>query len=239
MTKRRKILSIMGIQALLFFGLMTGMMLFAGANWYWIFMISLAYMAFGLALSGLSLLYVQRVNKRAFEQKMKAGMEDEVVQTKTVEIDVSRHEAFDLCLDALKTLDNIPFPLPDVKGLGMVRALNKIAHAKLRLKLKETEREAGTIHARLRGKSFGFMGDPWDTFIIKLHVEAIDADTSRVYIESRPRVPTVMFDFGMDLHFVNQIALYLRQESHSRLLDEETIVDESAEMRSQKLKVES
>jgi hypothetical protein len=242
MTKRQKILTILLIQAVLFFSFMMGMMLFLGAPWYWMLMISAAYMGFGLGLSGLSFLYTQRMNKLAFEQKLKTGMEEEVIQTKVVEIDVPRHEAFDLSLEALKTLDNIPYPLPDIKGLGWARFMNKMAHAKLQLKLKEAERSSGEIHARLKGKSFGFMTDPWDTFIITITIDAIDADTSRVTIESRPRVPTVVFDFGMDLHFVNQITLFLRQESSrsGRLGDlEAEEVKESAESQSQRLKVES
>jgi hypothetical protein len=243
MTKRHKILTILGVQGALFFSLMTAMLFFLGAEWYWIFYISLAYMALGLMLSGLSFLFIQRANNRAFEQKMKAGTENEVVQTKTVEIDLPRSEAYDLCLDALKTLDNIPVPLPDVKGLGLVRGMNSLVQARLQLKLKESKRDFGMIHARLKGKSFGFMGDPWDSFIIKLQIEEIDANTSRVHIESRPRVPTVVFDFGMDLHFVNAIALYLRQESRSeaRLLNEELLNEKSSEfeVESKKLKVES
>jgi hypothetical protein len=240
MTKRRKILTIFGVQAVLFFGLMMTMLFFVGADWYWILMISLGYMGLGLMLSGLSFLYAQHVNKQAFEQKMKTGMDGEVIQTKVVEIDVPRHEAFDLSLEALKTLDNIPYPLPELKGLGFARTLNKLSNARLSMKVKEAERGIGTIEARLKGKSFGFMSDPWDTFIIRIKIEAIDASTSRVTIESRPRVPTVVFDFGMDLHFVNQIALFLRQESsrNARLGDENENSSEY-EAQSQKLKVES
>jgi hypothetical protein len=242
MTKRRKILTIFGVQAALFFGLMMTMLFFVGADWYWILMISLGYMGLGLMLSGLSFLYAQHVNKQAFEQKMKAGMEGEVIQTKVVEIDVPRYEGFDLSLEALKTLDNIPYPLPELKGLGFARTLNKLSNARLTLKIKESERSSGTIEARLKGKSFGFMNDPWDTFIIRIKIEAIDAYTSRVTIESRPRLPTVVFDFGLDLHFVNQIALFLRQESSrsARLEDlEAEDVKERAERQRQQLKVES
>jgi hypothetical protein len=241
MTKRRKILTIFGVQAVLFFGLMMTMLLFVGADWYWILMISLGYMGLGLMLSGLSFLYAQHVNKQAFEQKMKTGMEEEVIQTKVVEIDVPRHEAFDLSLEALKTLDNIPYPLPELKGLGFARALNKLSNARLTLKIKEAERGTGTIEARLKGKSFGFMSDPWDTFIIRIKIEAIDAYTSRVTIESRPRVPTVVFDFGLDLHFVNQIALFLRQESsqNARLTEEHEVEELAAEAQRQEFKVES
>ena len=222
MTKRRKILTVFGIQAALFFSAMTIMLLFVGADWYWIMMLSLAYMGLGLGLSGLSFLYAQRMNKLAFDQKMKSGTEEDVIQSKMIEIDVPRHEAFDLSIEALKMFDNMPYPLPDIKGLGLARFMNRMAHARLKLKLKEAERSSGQIHARLKGKSFGFLSDPWDTFIITVTIEAIDADTSRVTIESRPRVPTVVFDFGMDLHFVNQIALFLRQESsgQARLVDE-------------------
>jgi hypothetical protein len=242
MTKRRKILTIFGIQAALFFSLMMGMMWFLGADWYWIMVISLGYMGLGLGLSGLSFLYVRHLNKQAFEQKLKMGTEEEVIQTKLVEIDVPRDEAFDLCLEALKTLDNIPIPLPDIKGLGFIRAINGISRSRLKLRINQTQGHLGIIEARLRVKSFGFMSDPWDTFIITIKIEAIDADTSRVTIESRPRVPTVVFDFGMDLHFVNQIALFLRQESsrNERLVDSEAEqANESLEVQNQRLKVKS
>src|SRR5688572_4655113 len=101
MTKPRKILTILGIQAAMFFGLMVLMLFWTGLDWYWIFLFSLAYMSFGLVLSGLSLWQVNRVNKRAFEQKMKGGLEDEVIQSKIVEIDLHRYEAYDLCLEVL------------------------------------------------------------------------------------------------------------------------------------------
>jgi hypothetical protein len=118
-----------------------------------------------------------------------------VHQTREVEIDLSFDEASVLARASLR----------DIHGLKILRESG----------LTVTPEEAyGTIDART--------GLNWETAgeKIGLRITRVDDNTSRIRIESRPRLSTTLIDYGRNLHNVNMISRYLRGQTaadHLRL----------------------
>jgi hypothetical protein len=76
-----------------------------------------------------------------------------------------------------------------------------------RAHIKQLDADQGIIHART--------GMNWKTYgeRVTLSLLPIDQNTTRIRIESRPRLKTTLIDYGSNLYNVNCISLYLRQQS--------------------------
>jgi hypothetical protein len=135
---------------------------------------------------------------RSMEGKKKADHSYAVHQTREIEIDLPFDEAVVLAKAAVQSINGTSI-------------------------LKETSPHEGvaTIAART--------GLNWETYgeKINLHLERIDADTTLLRIESRPRLRTTLIDYGRNLHNVNTISLYLREHTASDSLSRETTPDET------------
>lgn len=178
-------------------------------------------------LATISYGYREFLQRRAFAAGKKQASDNlEAHQTRTVEIDLPYEAAFDLALDALKTLDNKNIPIPD----DILVKMESILPRKQFLKVLEVNREMGNIRAGLRGKTIG-IPDFWDFSRIDIQLQRIDNNTTRIQIESKNNIPGEIYDLGKNLHYVNEIALFLRRESQqmnaeSHLEDESNDSDE-------------
>ncbi|MCU0514938.1 MAG: hypothetical protein MUE40_20470 [Anaerolineae bacterium] len=128
----------------------------------------------------------------------KAGSEAGVHHQRTIEIDLPLRAALALGREALA----------GVPGARLHSLHHDEAHGQARL-------EART---RLNWQTLGER--------ITLRLDALDAVTTRITLESRPRYKTTLIDYGKNLHHVNLLSRYLRQHSAidplppARLLDE-------------------
>lgn len=222
MARQRKTFIYVSIMALITFVLFFAQMLFVGAG----VTMSLAAAALMAVLTGMlgaaSYGYREFLQRRAFSGKKQVSDNLEAHQTRTVEIDMPFDKAFDLTLDALKMLDDKQLPLPD----DILVKMESILPRKQHLKIRETDREMGTIQAGLRGKTLG-LPDFWDFSKINIQLQRLDNQTTRIRIESQNNIPNEIYDLGKNLHYVNEIALFLRRESQqidaeSRLADTES-----------------
>lgn len=84
-------------------------------------------------------------------------------------------------------------------------ALGEIQHAKLR----DINKLSGSIKARTSINLMTY-GE-----VITFQLQHLDADTTLIRIESRPRLKTTLIDYGRNLAHVNRLSLYLRQRSAS------------------------
>lgn len=107
----------------------------------------------------------------------------------------------------------IDIDLPFEQALELTRAaVLSITGAKI---LKETSPDDGAaIIAAQRGLN-------WETYgeNIKLYLEQIDADSTMLRVESRPRLRTTLIDYGRNLHNVNAISLYMREHTAADRLE--------------------
>lgn len=149
--------------------------------------------------------YLQR---RAFAGKKQAGQSIENHQQRVIEIDLPMDQAFELALDALNTLDDQPLPIPD----DTLIKLENLLPRKQSLKLREVDPAQGVIRAGLRGRVLG-IPDFGDFSRIEILFQKVDPHTTQIRIESKANSIFDMYDPGKNLHYVNQIALYLRRES--------------------------
>lgn len=148
---------------------------------------------FGLLISGV----FGTLQVRSMQGKKRDDGSYAVHQIREIEIDRSFDEATMLARAALR----------DIHGLKILR------ESGLTMTLEEAY---GTIDART--------GLNWETYgeKISLRVTRLDDDTSRIRIESRPRLRTTLIDYGRNLHNVNTISMYLRGQTaadHLRLIE--------------------
>ena len=192
---------------------------------------------FTAVLALLSYAYRGYLQRRAFAGKKQAGQSIDSQQQRTVEIDLPVDIAFDLALEALNTLDNQPVPVAD----DILVKLENILPRTQSLKILEMDRSQGVIRAGLRGRVWR-LPDFVDFSRIEILLQKIDSQTTRIRIESKANTFVNMYDLGKNLHYVNQIALYLRRESQqysaeSRLsenqLDQSNEDDEDDQSRQQ------
>lgn len=180
-------------------------------------------------LTTVSYAYKAFLQRRAFAGKKQAGQSIENHQQRTVEIDVSIDVAFDLALDALKTLDKQRVPVPDDMLVKMEMLMPRTQH----LKIRDADRVNGIIDAGLRASTLK-IPEFIDFSRINIQLEKINNNTTRIHIESRANTVFDTYDMGKNMHYVNQLALYLRKESQhlsaeSRLQDSEIHADNDVE----------
>jgi hypothetical protein len=99
--------------------------------------------------------------------------------------------------------------LPFDRALELTRtAVLSISGATI---MKEYSPEEGAVVIGAR------TGLNWETYgeKIGLYLERIDADTTLLRVESRPRLRTTLIDYGRNLHNVNAISLYVREHTAS------------------------
>jgi len=134
---------------------------------------------------------------RSMDGKKKVDTSYAVQQTRTIEIDLPFDEALVLARAALQSINGVTIVKETVSGIG-----------------------AGTINART--------GLNWETYgeKITLSLERIDAETTLLHIDSRPRLRTTLIDYGRNLHNVNTINLYVREHTAADHLSRETGQDE-------------
>ncbi len=154
--------------------------------------------------------YVSRayLQRRAFEGKKQAATNITAHQQRTIEIDLPFDAAFDLTLEALKTLDKQPIP---TAADPLIQARQWIPRQQI-LRLEKTNREIGSIRAGLRAKQLRIV-DAIDFSKLDIQLQRLDAQTTRIHIESQPASIFDFYDMGKNLHYVNHLALYLRRES--------------------------
>ncbi len=176
----------------------------------------------GLLTAGLATMsyaYKGFLQRRSFAGKKQSDQSISNHQQRTVEIDLPMNTAFDLSMDALKIFDGKPVPVPD----DWLVKLESILPRKQFLNIRESDKNQGIIRAGLKSKTLG-LPNFIDFSRIDIGLEKIDAHTTRIHIESKANTFIDMYDLGKNLHYVNEIALYLRRESQqmqaeSRLSD--------------------
>jgi|GEM_PF-3004134 len=156
--------------------------------------------------------------ERAFAQKQKAVDDRSEQQIRTIEIDLPFVAAFDLALEALETLDDAPIP----------RTLTGIP-SKQRLKIHQANSDMGRLRAGLQAKTFGIQ-DVFDFSRIEIQLQRMDSTSTRLQIESEPANSLEYFDLGRHMHYVNHLALYIREMSQppttiNQLVDDEATLD--------------
>lgn len=188
-------------------------------------MIALAATAvMGLMTAGLSRVsyaYQAFLQRRSFSGKKQADQSIESHQQRMVEIDMPMDEAFNLVMDALKSLDNQRVPIPDDVFVKLEMWLPR----KQTLTIRESDQEQGIICAGLKASILG-IPEFHDFSRITIRLDQLDTHMTQIHIESKPNIAFDIYDLGKNLHYVNMIALYLRRESQqlsaeSRLQDGE------------------
>jgi len=173
------------------------------------------------ALGTASFRYRRYLQQQAFTGKKQADESLSSKQVRSIEIDLPYDVAFDLALEAVKTLHKQDVPQPDADN-WLLRMETWVPRKQL-LRIHKEDRQAGTIHAGLRSKVFG-LDNVLDFTRIDLDFEEIDSETTRIVIGSKPAQLNEYYDLGKNLHYVNSLARYIRRESHqmnaeSRLVD--------------------
>jgi len=157
---------------------------------------------FTLILGLISLAIQYQRQKTAFASKQKSTDDMDAHQTRSIEIDLAFDDAFDLAMKALHTLDGDAVPVT-FTGIASKQTLN--IHTK--------NRDIGRIEAGLRAKTAGIQ-DFVDFSRIEIQLQRLDDHTTRLQIDSRPTNPLEGFDLGRHTHYVNHLALSIRQMSH-------------------------
>ena len=104
---------------------------------------------------------------------------------------------------SVKQSRNIELDLPIDEAFNLcLEAYTQLRRAVIR----KIDRESHTIEIRT--------GINWLTYgeIITLHLSPIDLHTTEVVVNSRPRIKSVMIDYGRNLQNVNLIMLHLREQ---------------------------
>jgi len=179
----------------------------------------------GLLTAGLATIsyaYKGFLQRRSFAGKKVSSQSTSNHQQRVVEIDVPMDKAFDFAMEALQTLHKKRIPVPDDIWVKMDNMLPRTQH----LKIRESNKTNGIIQAGLRGRALG-IPEFFDFSRIEIRLEKVDSQTTRVHIDSKANTIFDVYDFGKNLHYVNQIALYLRKESQqstaeSRLSDSQS-----------------
>ena len=176
-------------------------------------------------MATMSYVYKGFLQRRSFSGKKVSSQSISNHQQATVEIDASFDVAFDLAMDALQTLNKQRVPVPDDILVKMDMILPRTQH----LKIRTSNKADGFIEAGLRGRALG-IPEFIDFSRIMIRLEKVDSQTTRVHIESKGHTMMDMYDFGKNLHYVNQIALYLRKESQQSVAESRLSVSQSDEI---------
>jgi hypothetical protein len=140
-------------------------------------------------------------NRRAFKGKSKDG-NTSPRQSKTVEVDLPYSEAFALCSESIQTITGSKF-----KAMGFTNTI--------KARVKTADARTGHIIGKTRSW-WWILPNPYEEMRITLKVVQITPTTTRIHIDNRPVLPSVVFDWGYGLNNVNKIALYLREQAHLR-----------------------
>jgi hypothetical protein len=140
-------------------------------------------------------------HRRAFKGKSKDN-NTSPRQSKTVEIDLPYAAAFDLCEKSIATITG-----SEVKTMGFTNVI----HARL----KSADYDKGVIIGKTRSK-WWFIPSIYEEMRITLKLEQVSPTVTRIHIDNRPVMASVVFDWGYGLNNVNKIALYLREQAHLR-----------------------
>jgi uncharacterized membrane protein len=155
---------------------------------------------FVLAMSLISVPIGLYFHRRAIDKhnKAKAGNYD-LRQESSVEVDMPYHQALDTAVEAVNAITGTKYR---VTGVSYTIAA----------KVHEVDRALGTIKAGTK-QYWRSLGSLWDDNRINIRVEQINAQTSRIMINSKPTNPLQLTDYGYTLNNINTIMHYLRQAS--------------------------
>ncbi|GAB5491141.1 MAG: hypothetical protein Phog2KO_13560 [Phototrophicaceae bacterium] len=147
-------------------------------------------------------------HQSSINSKQKSVDKGSVQQTRTIEIDMPFEEAFTLALEALETLDGEAIP-KTITGIP----------SKQSLKIQKSDLTIGRIEAGLRAKTFGIQ-DFTSFSRVTVQLQRLDNQTTRLQIDSAPTSQLDTLDFGRHAHYVNTLALYMRQASATQHLED-------------------
>lgn len=221
MAKRRDEFWIVGLMTVIITMVFFVNMIFVGATLGASIVGALVMGLLSASLGTASFRYRRHLQRKAFTGKKQADESLSSKQVRSIEIDLPYDLAFDLALEAVKTLHKQDVPQPEADSL-LLRMETWVPRKQL-LRIHKEDRQAGTIHAGLRSKVFG-LDNVLDFSRIDLAFEEIDSKTTRIVIGSKPAQLNEYYDLGKNLHYVNTLARYIRRESlvrnaESRLVD--------------------
>jgi len=201
MSDRKRIFILLGIATVLWSIMTFGTTLFITSN--------LAVAFYGMLLAMIPALLIWTVeiavmnyfHRRAFKGKSKDN-NTSPRQSKTVEVDLPYAEAFDLCEKSIATITG-----SEVKTMGFTNVI----HARV----KSADYDKGVIIGKTRSK-WWFIPSIYEEMRITLKLEQVSPTVTRIHIDNRPVMASVVFDWGYGLNNVNKIALYLREQAHLR-----------------------
>jgi len=190
----------------------------AGIALFWT-VLSAAIMAGGFAFRG----WQQR---RAFVGKKQARANQTSHQQTRIEVDLPLLEAFSVALSALNDLDGQSIPQPD----GLNQKVDRLVGRKQKLRIQTADAASGSLIADLRVHSFGLV-DVLPFSRITIQLQEIDAATTAIEIQSDGRWMAEVYDLGRNLHYVNQLARAIRQQSQTmtaahHLADDDDLIDD-------------
>ncbi|MCB9460762.1 MAG: hypothetical protein H6670_14015 [Anaerolineaceae bacterium] len=147
--------------------------------------------------------------RRAFVGKKQARDNATTHQQTRIEVDLPRLEAFSVALAVVNDLDGQPIPQPEGT---LNQQVDRVVGRKQRLRLQTADAAKGQIVADLRVQSFG-LTDVVPFSRITIQLRPIDAVTTAIEIQSDGRWMAEIYDLGRNLHYVNQLARTIRQQS--------------------------
>jgi hypothetical protein len=162
-------------------------------------------------MSGILITYREYLQRRAFAGNKQATATTDAQQTRTIELDMPFDAAFALAQHALHQLDGQKVPLPDDLLIRLEALLPRTQH----VQLYKVDAAMGRIEAGLRGRVIGIR-DLTDFSRLTIQLQRLDEQTTRVHLESRANSVFDLYDLGKNLHYVNELALFLRRESHQQ-----------------------
>ena len=154
-----------------------------------------------LALWTIELSILNFFHRRAFKGKSKDD-NTSPRQSKTVEIDLPYGETFDLCQTAIESITG-----SELKVMGFTHSI--------KARVKSADYDMKQIIGKTRSR-WWIIPDIYEEMRITLRLGQIAPHITRVHIDNRPVLPSVVFDWGYGLNNVNKIALYLREQAHLR-----------------------
>lgn len=168
---------------------------------------------------GILLPVMYLLHRRSFRHKAKDPSNTSVEQARSVEVDLPFADAYDLCMVALDSLNGT-----ELRLMGLKHKL------RTRIDRKASSRQTGRIIAGTRSRWLIFRNF-YDDMRITIQLSPLDANTTRIHIQSAPTLGTAFIDFGYSLHNVNAIAHYLRRQNaaltHADRLNEASSVQHS------------
>lgn len=166
--------------------------------------------------------------RRSFTAKKRASDDISTHQQRRIEVDLPFTDAYDLALQAVELLDNLVLPQPE--NSVVAKKMTDVLGRKQKLTIKEADAAMGTITANLKLQLLGIT-DPVEFSQIRIRLQKIDATTTALDIQSEGRWFGEDYDMGRNLHYVQQLARYIRENSHytsaiDHLSEQNTVIDE-------------